>query len=154
VAKSLALPNVQNDTIIQKAHQLYGAIREVEAASRVLAETRKVVAEAGVDPGILADVLKEATADPHERAMRDRQLASCVSALRVPTLRYEVGYGDLLADEPPQESDEDRTTRIRDEGFWCFVTHIPAHRNPYVESDGNVWAEGWVAAQRIVEADA
>jgi hypothetical protein len=153
VGKPLALPNVGNDTIIRKAHELYGAIREVEAASRALAETRKVVAEAGVDPGILADVLKEATADPHERAMRDRQLAATVSALRVPTLRYEVGYGDLLEEEPPEESEADKLARIRDEGFWCFVTHIGVERSPYVGEEGNAWTEGWVAAQRIVEGE-
>jgi len=153
VAKPLSLPNVSRETIAIQAHALYGSIREVEAANRVLAETKKVVAESGVDPAILQDVLKEATADPHDRAMRDRQLAAYVSALRVPTLRYEVGYGDLLAEDPPEESEEDRSARIHDEGFWCYVTHIPASSSPYTGADADQWAKGWVSAQRIVQGE-
>lgn len=139
-SKPLALPNVTRETIAAQAYNLFGSLQDVAQAQLEHAEVRRQVSERGVDPGILADVLKEASADPHSRAERERTLSQYISALRVPTLRMEAGFGDLLAEEAPEETDAEREARITDEGFWSYLMHRPMTACPHEgESPESLW---------------
>lgn len=151
MARVLALPNVTNDAIAVEAHRLYGAQLELEAEALRFEQTKREVAERGVDPGILMTVLKEAKADPTERMLKERTIAQYAGVLRVPTVKYEVGYGDLLSEEPEPESEADRLARIEDEGFWAFITHKPMDANPYPDSPTReTWIAGYDRAQELI----
>ena len=151
MAKPLALPNVTPDTIAIEAHRLYGAQLQLEAEALRFDQAKREVAERGVDPAILLAVLKEAKADPTERMMRERTLAQYATTLRVPTVKYEVGYGDLLAEEPEPETDNERQERCESEGFWAFITHQPAEASPYpAGDDGAAWNVGYLRAQELI----
>lgn len=139
-SKPLALPNVTRETIAAQAYALFGSLQDVAQAQLEHAEVRRQVSERGVDPGLLADVLKEASADPHSRAERDRTMSQYIAALRVPTLRMEAGFGALLEQEAPEETDEERQARITDEGFWAFLMHRPKGACCYEgESPESLW---------------
>ncbi len=150
--KPLALPNVTADTIAIEAHRLFGAQLELEAEALRFDQAKREVAERGVDPAILLAVLKEAKADPAERMIRERTVAQYATTLRVPTMRYEVGYGDLLAAEPEPESAEERVERCENEGFWAFITHQPQEANPYRAGESELvsWKCGYERAQELI----
>lgn len=147
--KPLALPNVTQATIAKQAYALFGAMAEEEAAKLNTAEVRKGVAEAGVDPGILADVMKEAKADPWSRMERDRTLGQYIAALKVPGL--VVAEPDLLeAVEAPEETEDEREAREYSEGFWAYLTHIvpnepQEHSGPFLR--------GWHEANKTVHGE-
>lgn len=151
MARVLALPNVTPDAIAVEAHRLYGAQLELEAETLRFDQTKREVAERGVDPTVLMSVLREAKADPAERMIRERTLAQYATVLRVPTMRYEVGYGDLLSDEPEPESEAERAERIESEGFWAFITHQPESACPYADApDRPFWITGHARAAELI----
>jgi len=146
--KPLALPNVSQATIAKAAYDLFGAMAVVDQASAALSETRKTVAERGVDPGILADVLKEAKADPWSRIERDRTLGQYIAALKVPGLvAVEPDMLDAL-EEPAPETDEEREAREYAEGYWAYLTHLR------IKDDApDAWVNGWYDAHALVNAE-
>jgi hypothetical protein len=151
-SKPLSLPNVTRETIAAQAYRLFGSLQDVAQAQLEHAEVRRQVAERGVDPGLLAKVLEAASADPHARADQERVFGQYVSALRVPTLRVEAGFGDLLS-EQAEETDDERRERITDEGFWAYLMHRPASVSPYPAGDeGRWWNEGYEEGRLAVEA--
>lgn len=151
MARVLALPNVTPDAIAVEAHRLYGAQLELEAEALRFEQTKREVAERGVDPAILMTVLKEAKADPTERMLKERTIAQYAGVLRVPTVKYEVGYGDLLSEEPEPETDADRLARVEDEGFWAFITHQPMSACPNTSADdAKAWVAGYDRAQELI----
>lgn len=149
MARVLALPNVTPDAIAVEAYRLYGAQLELEAEVLRFDQTKREVAERGVDPAILMAVLKEAKADPTERMLKERTIAQYAGVLRVPTVKYEVGYGDLLSEEPEPESEEDRIQRIGDEGFWAFITHQPPTAC-LAGDDADAWTAGYKRAAELI----
>ncbi len=150
--KPIALPNVTPDAIAIEAHRLYGAQLQLEAESLRFEQTKREVSERGVDPSVLLSVLREAKADPTERMMRERTMAQYANVLHVPTVKYEVGYGDLLDAEPAPETDEERAARCEDEGFWAFVTHQGADACPNTsEPDAACWLVGYDRARALIE---
>lgn len=154
MAKPLSLPNVSRDTIAAQAFELFGSQARVAQAAVEHAEVRRRVAERGVDPGLLADVLKEAMADPGDRADRERVLSQYVTALRVPTMKLEVGFGDLLDEEPPEETQAEHEDRVTDEGFWSHLLHRSreACQYPADSEDEADWHAGWDEAYAAVQA--
>lgn len=149
--KPLALPNVTDDAIAIEAHRLYGAKLRLEAEALRFDQAKREVSERGVDPAALLAVLVEAKADPTARMIRERTLAQYATVLRVPTIKYEVGYGDLLAEEPEPETDEQRAERCESEGFWAFITHQPADACPHTDdSDAACWLSGHGRALELV----
>lgn len=124
-SKPVALPNISRQTIAQQAHRLFGAVAEVDRMTEQLALTRKAVAESGVDPGVLVDLLKVSREDPWSRLERDRTLAQYATALAVPGVAPEPDLIAALEDEP-DETDEERDAREYGEGFWSYLTHKPA----------------------------
>ncbi len=147
--KPIALPNVSQETIARQAYALFGAMAEVDAANLALSETRKSVSEAGVDPGILADVMREAKADPWSRMERDRTLSQYVSALKAPGL--VAASPDMFAalDEPEPESDEERKAREHSEGFWAYLTHAVTVE-PREADQPLAFIAGWLEARALI----
>ncbi|WP_374387122.1 hypothetical protein [Brevundimonas sp.] len=151
--KPLALPNVTPDAIAIEAYRLFGADLEFKAEQLRFEQTKREVAENGVDPQELLALLREASADQTDRLIRERTRAQYADILRSP-VRYGAGYGDLLEEEPAPETEGERTARIQDEGFWAFITHQPTTACPYEplkdDADWEAWMSGFHRARELI----